>query len=197
MENTNINGVVGEHKPFGSVIKKWALAVSILVVLNLFFNYGIYTFYKAPKFEDYCKQDLNSINYTTKDACEAVGGMWNENYPKVVPMGVPVEVNTPEKVQTGYCDVYYTCQKDFAVVNSVYNRNVFIVLVVLGFLTLIGGLFIGASLAVSTGFTLGGVVSMIVGSIRYWTDMNDYLRFGLLGVALAVLVWLGIKKFKD
>lgn len=193
MENTNLNGVVGEHKPFGSVIKKWALAVSILVVLNLFFNYGIYTFYKAPKFENYCKQDLNSINYTTKEACDTAGGRWNENYPK----NIPVEVITPEKVQTGYCDVYYTCNKDLMADTSVYNRNVFVVLVILGLLSLVGGLFMSGSLAVSTGFTLGGVLSMIIGSIRYWTDMHDYLRFGLLGVALAVLVWLGIKKFKD
>lgn len=192
MENTNNIGV-GEKKPFGSAIKKWALAISILVVLNLFFNYGIYTFYKGPKFENFCRQELNSVNYTTKDSCESAGGMWNENYPK----NVPVDVTVPTKVQTGYCDVYYTCQKDFTAVSSVYNRNVFIVLVVLGLATLVGGLFIGISAAVSTGFTLGGVLSMIIGSIRYWSDMNDYLRFGLLGVALAVLVWLGIKKFND
>jgi len=193
MENTNLNTNISEKKPFGSTIKKWALAVSILVVLNLFFNYGIYAFYKAPKFDDYCKYDLNSVNYTTKEACDTAGGRWNENYPK----NVPLEVTTPEKMQTGYCDVYYTCQKDFSVVNSVYNRNVFIILVVLGFATLIGGLFMGISVAVSTGFTLGGILSMIIGSIRYWSDMDDYLRFGLLGAALAVLVWLGIKKFKD
>lgn len=174
-------------------IKKWVLAFSIIIVLNLFFNYGIYTFYKNPKFENFCKPELNSNAYTNRQSCEAVGGLWNENFPKAV----PAPTRPAENIQTGYCDVYHTCQKEFNDVNSIYNKNVFIVLVSLGLISLVGGLFIGISGAVSTGLSIGGILSMIIGSIRYWSDMNDYLRFGLLGVALVVLLWLGIKKFKD
>ena len=179
-------------------IKKWVLAFSIIVVLNLFFNYGIYTFYKNPKFEDFCKPELNSNAYSTRQACEAVGGLWNENFPKAVPMpATPADNVRIESVQTGYCDVYRTCQKEFNAVNAVYNRNVFVVLVALGMISLVAGLLMGISGAVSTGLSFGGILSMIIGSIRYWADMDDYLRFGLLGVALIILIWLGIRKFKD
>jgi hypothetical protein len=194
MENANLNTSVGEKKPFGSMVKKWALVLSIIVVLNLFFNYGIYTFYKGPVFDTFCKPELNSISYITRQSCETAGGLWNENYPQ----GVPAKITTPaDNVQTGYCNIYYACQKSFDTVNSVYNRNVFVVLVVLGLASLVIGLLLSLPGVVSLGLSLGGVLSMIIGSIRYWSDMNDYLRFGLLGIALAVLVWLGIKKFKD
>ncbi|MFA4890314.1 MAG: hypothetical protein WC587_01620 [Candidatus Paceibacterota bacterium] len=179
-------------------IKKWVLAISIVVVLNLFFNYGIYTFYKNPKFENFCKPELNSNFYTTRQACEAVGGLWNENFPKAVPMpAAPAENVRTGNIQTGYCDVYHTCQKDFNKTEAIYNRNVFIILVPLGLISLVVGLLMGISGAVSTGLSFGGILSMIIGSIRYWSDMNDYLRFGLLGVALIILIWLGIRKFKD
>ncbi len=38
-------------------IKKWALAVAIAIVFNLFVNYGLSTFYEAPKYEDYCTME--------------------------------------------------------------------------------------------------------------------------------------------
>jgi hypothetical protein len=79
----------------------------------------------------------------------------------------------------------------------VYNRNVFVALVILGVISLIAGFFIRRSAAVSLGLSLGGVLALVVASVRYWSDMNDYLRLGVLAVALVLLVYLGIKKVKE
>jgi predicted membrane metal-binding protein len=79
----------------------------------------------------------------------------------------------------------------------VYNRNVFVTLVILGVLSLVAGFFIRKSASVSLGLSLGGVLALVVASVRYWSDMNDYLRVAVLAVALVILVILGIKKIKD
>ena len=53
------------------------------------------------------------------------------------------------------------------------------------------------SSVVSLGFSLGGVLALIIGAIRYWSNMQDVLRVVVLAVALAALVWIGIKKIKE
>jgi hypothetical protein len=55
-----------------------ALAIAIVVVLNLFVNYGVYTFYKPANFEKTCPMELTQKNYANKEECEAVGGEWFE-----------------------------------------------------------------------------------------------------------------------
>jgi hypothetical protein len=78
-----------------------------------------------------------------------------------------------------------------------YDRNVFIVLVITGTALLIGGVFLTTAEAVALGFSFAGVLSLIIGTIRYWSSMDERLRVVVLGCALVALVWLGVKKFKD
>lgn len=101
----------------------------------------------------------------------------------------------PERV--AWCDVTFTCQKQFNDAQKMYNRNVFIALVILGAVSLVVSFFIVNITAVSLGLSLGGVLSLIVGSMRYWDDMEDYLRVIVLGFALIALIWLGVKKIQE
>ena len=50
--------------------------------------------------------------------------------------------------------------------------------------------------AISTGVLGGGVLTILYGTIRYWDHASDILKFILLGVALAVLIWVGYTKLK-
>jgi hypothetical protein len=100
-------------------------------------------------------------------------------------------------VQSGYCNQEFTCQQKFEDANKVYNRNVFIVFTVVGIAALAASVFAGAAEAVALGLSFGGVLSLIIGSVRYWSDMEDILRVVILGVALAALIWTAYKKFKD
>ena len=78
-----------------------------------------------------------------------------------------------------------------------YNRNVFIILEIAGLIAFLLGLFAINAKAVSNGFLGGGVLSLIIGTVRYWSGMDDYLRFGILGIALAILIWVGYKKIRS
>ncbi len=127
--------------------------------------------------------------------CTEAGGSWSENTYPVAPdkSGVsnPVQVN-------GYCNATYTCGNNFNDAEGMYNRNVFIMLIILGILSLVLGAYAThLSSVVSLGFSFGGVLSLIIGSMRYWSNMQDVLRVVVLAVALAALVWIGIKKIKE
>lgn len=181
-------------------LKKFALALSIIVVLNLFFNVGIAAFYREPKFDDFCGLDTRQY-YETKEACETIGGEWigyigyadGGLYPKPV---MPAEPGVQEQPRE-YCDGQATCRKEHRAAINPYNRNVFTILVVLGAVSVALGIFFSAVSAISSGFLYGGLLSFIIGTTRYWSDMNEYLRFIILGIVLAALVWVGWRKLKD
>lgn len=182
-----------------SKVLYWSLIGGLVIVLNLFFNYSASLFFDEPIYENFCPIELTNKAYNSKDQCLTVGGSWTENsYPYTPEESVtkPAKLGTSESI-TGWCNATYTCQKGFESGQKVYNRNIFIVLLVLGVLSIaLGFVFAGLS-AVSIGLSLGGVLSLIIGSMRYWSDMNDIVRVLVLAAALGVLIWLAVKKIRE
>lgn len=175
-----------------SSIIKWALIVGIMIVVNLFITYLVDVIYQSPEFTDFCPESQVNRAIETETACLEIGGQWNEN--------IDAKITTPQvtvPVPAGYCDATYTCSKQYEDVMKVYNRNVFVVFIIAGILLLIGSVFLQGVEAVSLGLSFGGVLALIIGSTRYWSDMDDILRVILLGIALAGLIFVAYKKFKD
>jgi len=176
-----------------SKVLKWSLIIGIVIVLNMFFNYALSVVYSAPEWENFCKNEQVIEAITTKDQCIAIGGQWNANvyrdqYAKPVPVG--------EVMLAGYCDQNYTCNNDYQATQKTYDRNVFITLVLLGVATL-GISFAVANEAVSKGLSLGGVLSFVIASARYWGSADDLIKVFILAVALAALIYLAYRKFGD
>jgi len=181
--------------------QKLAIVLSIIVVLNLFFNYGVSTFYDAPEYDNFCTEEFLAKKYDTQEACESedVGGLWIESdvyyggraMPKPVMMEEPI-IGTVD----GYCDASKSCRDIYQTAIDLYNRNVFIILLVTGLASLTASFFILAE-AVSIGLSYGGILSVVIGAMRYWSAMDDYLRFAILGIALTVLIWVGVKKVRE
>jgi hypothetical protein len=181
-----------------SPILRWALILAIVVVLNLFFNFGLQFVYHEPQYNDFCKVEQIKVVPQDQKQCLAVGGAWtdDQNYNKTVP-AVPTDLTTPNKA-AGYCDPNFSCQKKYDEARKTYDRNAFITLIVLGLLALSGGFFLSKiSAVVASGLSLGGLFSFIIASTRYWSILNDGWRVAILALALAFLIGLGIKKFKD
>ena len=175
-------------------LKKLILVLSIIIVLNLFFNYGIKTFYPSLEYDKFCNPEIVSRTYSSKESCESIGGMWTENYDYNKPLP-PQDISQPKIM--GYCNPYFNCDKNYRLARDVYDRNVFIILIVLGTIAIVAGFIVNVSDAVSLGFSFGGLISLFVGTVRYWSSMNDYLRFLILGMVLVVLTVMGLKKFKE
>lgn len=178
-------------------ILRWALTVGIVIILNLFFYYATSLVYVEPKYEDFCPQKQVNIQPTNQQACVAMGGAWNEGPAEKITPSLEERTVPAPVVTKGYCDPTFTCQKKYQEARDLYNRNVFLVLVVLGVISLVAGYFLAFNMAVSLGLSFGGVLSFIIASIRYWSAMQEYLRVTILGLALVALITLAIKKFQD
>ena len=182
------------------LILRWALIVGIVVVLNLFFNFSLQLVYKEPQYQDFCKAEQVKIVPQNQKQCVAEGGGWTEDqaYGKNLSMPVaPVSVDQISS-RTGYCDPNFSCQKKYDEARKTYDRNAFIVLIVLGAISVgLSFLITNSAVVVSSGLSLGGLLSFIIASMRYWSILNDYWRVIILALALAFLIWLGAKKFQD
>ncbi len=176
-----------------SKVLKWGLIIGIIIVLNLFFNYALSLFYKAPEYVKFCPTSQVVTIPDNQQACVDKGGQWTNNnyYEKTV--RVPVGEVQPK----GYCDLDYTCRTQFEDANKSYTRNIFIFLVILGALCVLVGNFFKGNNVISNGLALGGLLSFIVASVRYWNDANDYVHVFILAIALAILIWIAVKKFKN
>jgi hypothetical protein len=170
-----------EHKKHSSVMK-WSLIIGIVIVMNLFFNYAISLVYTAPQYPNTMQPSpVGGVVYT-KDSCVSVGGQWTDQ---------PAETKTGVN---GYCNPDFTKQQQFETAQKQYDRSVFIVLVILGVLSLISGVLIEHEV-LSLAFSWGGVLSLIIASMRYWSDANSLLKVFILAMALGSLIYTAIKKF--
>ena len=176
----------------GNNIKKWIMAVAIAIVFNLFVNYGIATFYPSPEYSDYCNEPkpmplrepqnctLIQTSQEAEKQCNTEKGYIAYKYDS---RGCATEE---------YCE---TCGAMYNETRKKHDGNAFIVLLIAASAALLAGVLIKAE-AVSTGFLIAGVLGLIIAAIRYWEHLQNPYRFALLGIVLAVLVWLGYKKVK-
>ncbi len=185
----NMNEIRVEPKKQGRVLE-WSLIIAIIIITNLFFNYATSLVYVEPSYDKFCPAEIYNKAYDTKGQCLDNGGMWSEQV-------VPVEMKAPAPARTqitGYCNATYTCQKKYDEASKLYNRNVFMILISLGVIVLIAGAFVGVPL-LSIAFSWSGVLSLVIASMRYWSSADSIIRVIILGVALAALIWLAVKKF--
>ncbi len=170
-----------------SKVLKWSLIIGIVIVLNLFFNYTLSLVYAEPEYEQYCPNTAQVVEaVTTREECVATGGQWNENY------YMPIE-----KGPTGYCDQQFTCRAEFDEARKVYDRNVFITLVLLGAMCVALGSFLVGNSLISIALSMAGVLSFIIASMRYWSSADTLIKVVILAIALGILIWVAMKKFRD
>ncbi len=177
-----------------SKVLKWALIIGIVIVLNMFFNYALSLIYKNPQFEAFCPNSQVITVPDNQKACVDNGGQWTNN----TAYNQPVMVGVKESV--GYCDLQYTCRNNYDSAQKVYDRNVFLTLVLLGAICVALATswnFFKVNMLVSTALSLAGVLSFIIASMRYWSSADDLIKVIILAIALGILVWVAIKKFND
>jgi len=197
-----------------SKFKHVMLAIAIAIVFAFFVGFGIATFYETPKYEDFCGEREKFVDVVTNQKCDEIGGRWNQGEvarplariennqllcTKVSEIDDAVTLNCQSQEQLdnrGFCDKDFYCRGEFDDVREIYNRNVFIVATGIGILALIVGFALGMA-SVSSGLMGGGILAIIYGTIRYWSDLPDIGRFIILGITLIILIWLGYKKLKQ
>ena len=170
---------------------KWSLVFGIIIIVNLFFNYALSLVYQSPTYENFCPTEQVNQNVDNQKACVSQGGQWNENIYNEVGM------SRGELTPVGYCNLQYTCQNNYDTAQKAYDRNVFITLIILGALCVAVGSFLKGNAVISIALSWSGVLSFVIASMRYWTSADDWVKVIILAIALAILIWVAVKKFKN
>jgi hypothetical protein len=184
----------GHSKKHSSKARRIILSFAIAVVFAFFVGFAINTFYEPPQWDRYCPSDYKQ--YNNESACVSVGGKWT-NYTDVNTAPVPVAKGNATINITGWCDNYFTCSQKYNDYQNVYDRNVFVICLIIGVVAIILGAFFLAVESVGSGAMGGGVLTIIYGVIRFWGQMSKYFRLIVLGLVLIVLIWIGYKKFRE
>lgn len=176
-------------------IKKVLFGIAFMLVVTFFVIYGIETFYPSPVYDDYCAASQKPYppeGVLTEEGCAAFNGTWQrydgKYYEKPVPVR-PVETNA-----TGFCDLYSTCSELYNNADQEHRKVAFIIASIIGLALVLGGLAL-KNLPVSGGGMAAGIILIFYGTVPYWGELAQWLRFAILGVLLVVLIWVGYKKF--
>lgn len=180
-----------------SKFKQVLLSIAIAVVFAFFVGFGIATFYKAPKYNDFCLGEFYEKPYpaAVRENVNCTYSEPDENLRKECTSKegqIKAKYDKKGCIESYYCEL---CEKNFRDVNEKYNRNVFIIATSIGIIALVIGILLKVG-SVSAGIMAGAILTIIYGTIRYWSDLPDYGRFIILGIALAILVWIGYSKLK-
>ena len=163
-------------------IKNKLIIIGIALVFALFIGYGIEVFDPTPKHDDFCQNAL--YNYNNEDECLANGGEWRTDHFGPKSEGVYAS-----------CQPLKECYNQFDNASKKQGKTIFIVSLVISIITIIVS-FIIKKEEVASGLLGGSILLILYGTIRYWEYAQNVIKFGLLGVALAVLIWIGYKKLK-
>jgi hypothetical protein len=164
---------------------RWAIVLGIVIILNVFFTVVRQLIFPAPVYEDFCPASMHPMVAPTEQSCIAQEGVWSV-YPEKDPTGA-----------TGYCDFYQKCQKPWEAAMSDYQLRGFVLMLAFGIIALVAGVLLVGSSVVSWGLSYGGVVAFIIGSVSYWSEADNWIRLIISAIALAALLYLGWRKFKD
>jgi len=183
-------------------IKETILGISIAVIFVFFVVFGIKAFYKEPKYEDFCKGQLYPekpypYREPSKEAnfslCNKIEVKNYEFTKDCTEKGGDV-VSVPDENGCNVAKECSLCGKNFRDIMNIYNRNFFIISGIVGIIAIVIGAVLGM-MSVSAGLFGGGVLTVIYGTTNYWSELADYARFIILGIALAVLIYIGYKGF--
>lgn len=163
-------------------VKNLVLGIGIVIVFGLVLWQGIEAFYPSADYNDYCGGVRTAEFIDTPDRCEANGGQWNAYSTK-----------DPTTNATGYCDLYYTCSREYQDAMKDHSQVVFYVALIVGIIAIIAGYAILSVEPVGSALIGSGIWSFVYGTMVNWANLSNVWRFLLLLVALALLIYIALR----
>jgi hypothetical protein len=89
-----------------------------------------------------------------------------------------------------YDEMYRQCSEEYNLAEKNYSKNMFIISLIFGIIIItICTIFINIG-SISGGLMLGSLIFIIYGTGRYWSYMDDLMRFIILGISLGILIYI-------
>lgn len=171
--------------------------ILIIFVIGILYSIFVHSFvdavYPAPEYEDYCKsyaepklieKELEKCEPIEFPECE--GGQYEYTYDS---QGCPMSA------------VCSKCFEELRNVQKSYNGIYFILSSIFGLFAIALALYLPIKKNelnewVGTGFMLGGLLSIFVGTATYYGDMTRLLRPFVILIELIIVIYLAYKKIK-
>jgi len=175
-------------------IKRFALTLAVGVLLALFVGFLVDAIYSSPQYNDFCDgrdrfipkfpERINTSLCSPVDYSDSIYDTCTGD------MGyVAYESDENGCEVTPYCE---TCGVDYDNASEKYSRNLFFILAPLSLLLIAIGVFIITD-SIAAGFILGGILTLIYSTIRVFGDLSKVMKVVILGVELALVIWLGYR----
>ncbi len=137
------------------------LGIIISIVFLLFSVYGTKLIYEQPKYDDFCVIKEPHVPLDKGEKYEEWQN-WQEQ-----------------------------CMENYEDAREKYSQNLFLISLVFSLIIIVISVLAIKVESVYGGLMLGSLMFIIYGTGSYWRYMDNLLRFLILGVSLAVLIWLG------
>ncbi len=172
------------------------LIIFLVGVLYAIFSYSLVdAIYPGPEYEDYCSRLMKPMPApirTEQIDCPVIaepecmtGGNYFYEYD---------EKGCPKTITCDYCQLEYDAAKEKQ------SMIMFILLSALGIIAIGLGLMLPQKKDISewiaTGFLLGGLIAIFIGTAIYYSDMARIARPIVLFVELALVIFLAYRQFK-
>jgi hypothetical protein len=145
--------------------------LGIVIILNVFFMVVHGLIFQSPDYSSFCP------SIPVAPATETSKASPNEIY------GDPAQ--------------QIACQNSYDLAQKNYEAKSFVLLLGLGLLALIIGMFPLGSTIVSLGLSYGGVLTFILASAQYWNDAPQITQLFISALALGALLYTGLKHYRD
>jgi len=178
-------------------LAKTFLAVGIAIVFAVFVSYGLSVIYQMPKDYSYAADECYR-NYNCEKKIIECQKQYNYSDPEYQDCYLSIV----QSVEYKTCrELFDKCFEDYQrkTPQYIYERNSFYILFAIGVLAIIAGYMLLNLEIVGSGLLGGGilvVVWSIASSWQYLVSMDKYVKLSALGFALAILIYLGYKKFE-
>lgn len=162
-------------------IKDVILAIAIIILTIFVTFYGINTVFPKANYDDYCVvADFPKLIDNEKN-CLAENGTWVYQERQCV----------TEPCPQGYCELntYDNCYEEYDQVNKDRSKYVFFLALPLGIIIILLGAFKFGMESVGAGLMGGGVGTLIYGAGAFWPYTQNWIRFLLSLLGLAILIW--------
>lgn len=178
-------------------IKQVAIIIGIAVLFSAFIIASAETFYETPKYENYC----NSSNYGPITKVLPPGAVIPNNCADVYSTTEAIKCSNENgmveiKYNSNNCPVYDNCNycnKYLMDAQKKHGQTTFIILAILGVLTIIFGVYFKIEF-IGSGFMYGGIIILFYATVRFLMDQNKYIRILILFIELLIVILIGYKK---
>ena len=146
--------------------KKFALGCAIAVVLPMLMYYGLSSVVSPPQWEQYVIEH------------------YHERHERA-------SLEEQKRMEAERSELEAKMWEDF----RRFHRHLFFTAVPVGILAIVVGIFLPVQ-TVGTGLMFGGIISLCVGYLGYWSELSYVARFVSLLFAFIILVAVGYKKIE-